>query len=60
VVAVEMLARAEHWDRAAWEPAVDAADRARDEFYLVARRSLGIAGGSVEQLPHLRARRTVT
>jgi hypothetical protein len=57
VVTVELLARAERWDAAAWEPAVDGADRTRDQFYLVARQSLGIGSGSVEQLPHLRARR---
>lgn len=57
VSAVELLARDATWNGAAWQPAVDQADKARDEFYLYARRSLGVKGGSVEQFSFLQARR---
>jgi hypothetical protein len=57
VSAVELLARGAEWDGAAWETAVDEADRARDQFYVFARQALGVRKGSVEQFATLRTRR---
>ena len=37
---------------------MDEVDRARDGFYLDARRSIGVRGGSVGQFEALRARRS--
>ncbi|AGZ43250.1 hypothetical protein [Actinoplanes friuliensis] len=51
--AFERQARAEVPDPAEWQQRVDLMNEARDGFYLAARRSLGIGGGSVEQFPHL-------
>lgn len=54
---VERLARADGWDLAVWRATIDEVDSARDEFYVAARQSLGVRGGSVAQLPFLREKR---
>jgi hypothetical protein len=43
-------------DEAEWQSTVEAVDRSRDLFYLAARESLGVLGGSVAQSSFLRAR----
>jgi hypothetical protein len=49
----ERLARQEARDAAAWQERIDRMNAARDGFYIAARRSLGVHGGSVEQFGHL-------
>jgi hypothetical protein len=49
VLALESLAVAEPFDSAAWTPAVQRVDEARDGFYVAARASLGVGGGDVGQ-----------
>jgi hypothetical protein len=56
ISAVERIARSESWEgEDAWRAAVDEVDLARDAFYLEARQSLGVSGGSVSQFEALRA-----
>jgi len=43
-------------DEMEWESAVDTVNQARDRFYVAARESLGVHGGSVEQSNFLQAR----
>jgi hypothetical protein len=56
VGAEEHLCSGEPIDEMEWQSAVEAVDQARDRFYLAARESLGVHGGSVAQSPFLRAR----
>jgi hypothetical protein len=56
VGAEENLCSGDSIDETEWQSAVEAVDQARDLFYLAARESLGVHGGSVAQSPFLRAR----
>lgn len=49
----ELLCRNDVIDEMEWRLAVDSVDQARDRFYVAARESLGITGGSVAQSPFL-------
>jgi hypothetical protein len=40
-------------DAMTWQKRVDRMNEARDGFYVAARRSLGVRGGSVEQFKYL-------
>jgi hypothetical protein len=55
VRAEEYLCISDSFDIAKWQAAVAAVDQARDHFYLAARESLGVHGGSVAQSPFLHA-----
>lgn len=56
-VAVEQyLCGGDSIDEVKWQSAVEAVDHARDHFYLAARESLGVHGGSVAQSSFLRDR----
>jgi hypothetical protein len=43
-------------DEMAWKSAIETVDQARDSFYVAARESLGVHGGSVAQSLFLRSR----
>jgi hypothetical protein len=49
----ERSSRPETIDFTAWQERVDRMNGARDDFYVAARRSLGVRGGSVEQFKYL-------
>ncbi|MCY1141434.1 hypothetical protein OWR29_25845 [Actinoplanes sp. Pm04-4] len=49
----ERFSRAETIDAPAWQERLDRMNEARDGFYVAARRSLGVQGGSVEQFKYL-------
>jgi hypothetical protein len=53
VRAFERLSRQGTTDETTWQEHVDRMNAARDSFYVAARRSLGVRGGSVEQFEHL-------
>ena len=55
VGAEERLCSGDSIDEMEWQSAVEAVDEARDRFYLAARESLGVHGGSVAQSSFLRA-----
>lgn len=56
VAAEEQLCSSDSVGEMEWQSAVEAVDQSRDRFYLAARESLGVHGGSVAQSPFLRAR----
>ncbi|MGY0236182.1 hypothetical protein [Longispora urticae] len=57
IVQVERMARTlPAFDKDAWDLATEGADTARDQFYVAARASLSVDGGSVAQGPYQRAR----
>jgi hypothetical protein len=51
--AFEQQARQETKDATTWQRRIDQMNAARDDFYIAARRSLGVYGGSVRQLSYL-------
>ena len=57
VGAEEYLCSGGSIDETEWQSAVEAVDQARDRFYLAARESLNVHGGSVAQSPFLHARK---
>lgn len=54
---LELFARGidSEWDQ--WDVAVQRADSTRDQFYVAARESLAVSGGSVAQSPWLASRK---
>jgi hypothetical protein len=46
---LELLAQRPYCDLSGWDQDVRTADQARDAFYVAARRSLDVPGGSVAQ-----------
>lgn len=51
--AFERQARLETRDATTWQQRIDQMNQARDDFYIAARRSLGVRGGSVQQFSYL-------
>jgi len=56
VYAEELLCSSDAIDEMEWKLAVNTVDQARDRFYVAARESLGVRGGSVAQSSFLQAR----
>jgi hypothetical protein len=56
VHAEELLCSNDAIDETEWKLAVNTVDEARDRFYVAARESLGVRGGSVAQSSFLQAR----